>query len=87
MITTIYGRGGLSRSAETVHEDELPTGSDTQQVEACVLPLLADLISGHSAHLLTRSALTAPAVLAGLGIAVHHTTPWAEPSNRSVPIS
>ncbi|WP_327221514.1 hypothetical protein [Streptomyces cyaneofuscatus] len=81
VITTIYGRGGLSRSAETVHEDELPAGSDAPQVEACVLPLLADLISGHSAHFLARSALTAPAVLAGLGIAVHHTTPWAEPSN------
>ncbi|MFH9684852.1 DNA sulfur modification protein DndB [Streptomyces sp. NPDC017413] len=81
VITSIYGRGGLSRSAETVHEDELPAGSDAQQVEACVLPLLAGLISGHSAHFLARSALTAPAVLAGLGIAVHHTTPWAEPSN------
>ncbi|WP_326707938.1 hypothetical protein [Streptomyces cyaneofuscatus] len=58
-----------------MHEDELPAGSDAQQVEACVLPLLADLISGHSAHFLARSALTAPVVLAGLGIAVHHTTP------------
>ncbi|MFD3788411.1 hypothetical protein [Streptomyces cyaneofuscatus] len=81
VITTIYGRGGFSRSAETVHEDELPAGADAQQVEACVLPLLADLISGRSAHFLARSALTALAVLAGLGIAVHHTTPWAEPSN------
>ncbi|MFI0877666.1 DNA sulfur modification protein DndB [Streptomyces parvus] len=81
VITTIYGRGGLSRSAETVHEDELPAGTDAQQVEAYVQPLLAGLISDHSAHFLARSALTAPAVLAGLGIAVHHTTPWAEPSN------
>ncbi|MFI8352193.1 hypothetical protein [Streptomyces cyaneofuscatus] len=80
VITTIYGRGGLSRSAETVHEDEPPAGPDAQQVEGCVLPLLADLISGHSAHFLARSALTAPVVLAGLGVAVHHTMPWAEPS-------
>lgn len=81
VITTVYGRGGLSRSAETVHEDELPAETDAQQVEQCVVPLLAGLISGHRAHFIARSALTAPAVLAGLGIAVHHTTPWADPSN------
>ncbi|MFE6698415.1 DNA sulfur modification protein DndB [Streptomyces sp. NPDC057718] len=81
VITAIYGRGGLSRSAETVHEDELPAGTNAQQVEQCVVQALAGLISDHSSHFIARSALTAPAVLAGLGIAVHHTMPWAEPSN------
>ncbi|MFE7358651.1 hypothetical protein ACFU8Q_37585 [Streptomyces sp. NPDC057543] len=69
MITAIYGRGGLSRSAETVHEDELPAGSSAEQVEQSVVPLLARLIADRSEHFVSRSALTAPAVLAGLGIA------------------
>ncbi|MEU6017456.1 DNA sulfur modification protein DndB [Streptomyces sp. NPDC047515] len=81
VITAIYGRGGLSRSAETVHEDELPAGSSAEQVEQSVVPLLARLIADRSDHFVSRSALTAPAVLAGLGIAVHHTTAWADPVN------
>ncbi|MFE7403791.1 hypothetical protein [Streptomyces sp. NPDC057557] len=81
VITAIYGRGGLSRSAETVHEDELPAGSSAEQVERSVVPLLARLIADRSEHFVSRSALTAPAVLAGLGIAVHHTAPWADPVN------
>lgn len=80
VITAVYGKGGLSRSAETVHEDELPTGTTAEQVEQYVVPVLSRLIAGHTAPLLSRSALTAPAVLAGLGIAVHHTTPWADPA-------
>lgn len=81
VITAIYGRGGLTRSAETVHEDELPAGTDAEQVERGVVPLLAGLISEHFPHFASRSAITAPAVLAGLGIAVHQTTPWADPMN------
>lgn len=81
VITAIYGRAGLGRSAETVHEDELPAGANTEQVEGSVVPLLARLISDHFPHFASRSAITAPAVLAGLGIAVHQTTPWADPMN------
>lgn len=81
VITAVYGKSGLSRSAETVHEDELPMGATAGQVEQYVVPVLARLIAGHSAHFLSRSALTAPAVLAGLGIAVHHTAPWADPAH------
>ncbi|WP_406423290.1 hypothetical protein OH809_06500 [Streptomyces sp. NBC_00873] len=81
VITAIYGRAGLSRSAETVHEDELPAGTNAEQVEGSVVPTLARLISDHFPHFASRSAITAPAVLAGLGIAVHQTTPWADPMN------
>ncbi|WP_328718455.1 hypothetical protein OHT52_02540 [Streptomyces sp. NBC_00247] len=79
VITTIYGRSGLTRSAETVHEDELPAGTDAGQVENGVVPTLSRLISDFHPHFAARSAITAPAVLAGLGIAVHRTTPWADP--------
>lgn len=81
VVTAIYGRGGLARSAETVHEDELPAGARPEEVEAVVVPLLAQLISDHFPHFANRSALTAPAVLAGVGIAVHQVTPWSDPSS------
>ncbi|MFE9996866.1 DNA sulfur modification protein DndB [Streptomyces avermitilis] len=81
VVAAIYGRGGLSRSAETVHEDELPAGTRPEQVEAVVVPLLARLISEHFAHFADRSALTAPAVLAGVGIAVHQVMPWSDPAS------
>ncbi|MFD7709727.1 DNA sulfur modification protein DndB [Streptomyces sp. NPDC059786] len=81
VVTAIYGRAGLSRSAETVHEDELPAGTPPEQVEAVVVPLIARLISGHFAQFANRSALTAPAVLAGVGIALHEVTPWSDPAS------
>ncbi|MEU2280370.1 DNA sulfur modification protein DndB [Streptomyces sp. NPDC013178] len=82
VITTIYGRGGLARSAESVHEDELPAGTRAEEVEAVVVPLLARLISERFPEFADRSALTAPAVLAGVGIAAHHAMPWSEAASR-----
>ncbi|WP_425245592.1 DNA sulfur modification protein DndB [Streptomyces sp. NEAU-NA10] len=82
VITTIYGRGGLARSAESVHEDELPAGTRAEEVEAVVVPLLARLISERFPEFADRSALTAPAVLAGVGIAAHHAMPWGEAASR-----
>ncbi|MEU3039034.1 DNA sulfur modification protein DndB, partial [Streptomyces griseoaurantiacus] len=76
VVTTLFGRKGLQRSAESVHEDELPAGSRAEQVEAVVVPVLGQLIARYGRHFAARSAITAPAVLAGLGIAVHHAMPW-----------
>ncbi|MFF4571621.1 DNA sulfur modification protein DndB [Streptomyces sp. NPDC001410] len=82
VVTAIYGKVGLNRSAESVHEDELPAGTRPEQVEALIVPLLARLIAELFPDFANRSALTAPAVLAGLGIAAHHTTPWSEAASR-----
>lgn len=78
IVTAVYGRRGLSRSAETVHEDELPAGTRPGQVEDVVVPLLARFVSDHFRHFAARTAITSPAVLAGVGIAVHHTAPWSD---------
>jgi hypothetical protein len=78
VVTTLYGRGGLQRSAESVHEDELPKGYRSEQVEAAVVPVLAQLITRHAHDFTSRSAITAPAVLAGIGIAAHHAMPWTD---------
>lgn len=82
VVTAIYGRGGLARSAETVHEDELPAGTRPEQIEATVVPALARLIADRFPDFASRSAITAPAVLAGVGIAAHHTMPWSDPASR-----
>ncbi|MFF3891135.1 DNA sulfur modification protein DndB [Streptomyces sp. NPDC001914] len=82
VVTAIYGKGGLARTAESVHEDELPVGTRAEEVEAVVVPLLARLISERFPAFAARSALTAPAVLAGVGTAAHHTTPWSEAASR-----
>jgi hypothetical protein len=82
VVTTIYGRGGIARSAESVHEDELPAGTRPEEVEAAVVQLLSRLISERFADFASRSALTAPAVLAGVGIAAHHTMPWSDAASR-----
>ncbi|WP_344013634.1 DNA sulfur modification protein DndB [Streptomyces thermospinosisporus] len=80
VVTTLYGRTGLQRSAESVHEDELPTGCRPEHVENELVPILGQLINRHAREFTGRTAITAPAVLAGLGIAVHHTMPWADPA-------
>ncbi|MER6348038.1 DNA sulfur modification protein DndB [Streptomyces sp. NPDC001595] len=80
VVTTIFGPKGVQLSAESVHEDELPAGHRADQVEAAVVPILGQLITRHARDFTERSAITAPAVLAGIGIAVHHTMPWADPA-------
>lgn len=50
-------------------------------MERTVVPLLTRLVSDLFPHFASRSAITAPAVLAGLGVAVHQTTPWGDPMN------
>ncbi|MFF2774567.1 DNA sulfur modification protein DndB [Streptomyces sp. NPDC058052] len=85
VVTAVFGRSGLSRSAETVHEDELPRGVRPDQVEIVVVPLLTRFIDAHFEHLANRSALTAPAVLAGVGIAAHQVVPWGDPATALGP--
>jgi hypothetical protein len=82
VVTALFGRSGLARSAEAVYEDELPAGVRPEEAETLVVPVLARLVSEHFPHFARRSAITAPAVLAGLGIAVHHTLPWSDPASR-----
>jgi hypothetical protein len=48
VVTTLYGRGGLARSAESVHEDELPAGVRPEQAEAALVPVLGELIVRHA---------------------------------------
>lgn len=74
VITTIYGRGGLEKSSATVRDTDLPDGVSAEQLQRRVVPLLSNLLTQLYPHLAARSAASAPAVLAGIGIAAHQAT-------------
>ncbi|MEO3743105.1 DNA sulfur modification protein DndB [Plantactinospora sp. B5E13] len=77
VVTTIFGRAGLGRSSATLRTADLPEGTSPEQVERRVVPLLSTLLGHLFPQLAARSAVSAPAVLAGLGIAAHHATGWS----------
>ncbi|MFE0458149.1 DNA sulfur modification protein DndB [Kitasatospora sp. NPDC058965] len=82
VITTLHGRRGLGLSSATVHEDALPEGVTTDHIEQQLVPLLSRLIARLYPHFAARSAVSAPAVLAGLGVAAHQATSWAAAGQR-----
>ncbi|MGV9763591.1 DNA sulfur modification protein DndB [Micromonospora tulbaghiae] len=77
VITTIYGRAGLGLSSTTIRPTDLPTGATAERIERRVVPLLSNLLTHLHPQLAARSAASAPAVLAGIGIAAHQATDWA----------
>ncbi len=81
-ITALFGRGGLGKSSHTVHENALPDGVEARQAERELVPLLSSVISGLYPHFVAREAVSAPAVLAGIGIVAHQATTWADDSTR-----
>ncbi|MEU5482819.1 DNA sulfur modification protein DndB [Streptomyces mirabilis] len=82
VVTALHGRGGLALSSATVHEADLPEGVDTQQAERELVPLLSTLLGELYPHFAARHAVSAPAVLAGIGIAAHHTISWNTADRR-----
>jgi hypothetical protein len=79
VVTTIFGRRGLEFSSATVRATDLPAGTTPEQVERRVVPLLSILLAHLFPQFAARSAVSAPAVLAGIGIAAHQCTDWADP--------
>ncbi|MEU7451235.1 DNA sulfur modification protein DndB [Streptosporangium roseum] len=77
VITALHGRAGLGLSSATLHANDLPEGVTAEQAERRLVPLLSVLITQLYPHLAVRGAVSAPAVLAGIGIAAHQATGWA----------
>ncbi|MFD4276189.1 DNA sulfur modification protein DndB [Streptomyces cyaneofuscatus] len=82
VITALHGRSGLGLTSATVHEGGLPEGVSTEQAERELVPMLSQVISALFPHFAARGAVSAPAVLAGLGIAAHQATSWANGGSR-----
>ncbi|MFH9248318.1 hypothetical protein ACH4LK_23160 [Streptomyces lydicus] len=77
VITALHGRAGLALTSSTLHDDRLPQGVDAEQAGQRLVPLLSRLVTRLYPHLVARTAVSAPAVLAGIGIATHQATGWA----------
>ncbi|WP_329429384.1 hypothetical protein OG339_11845 [Streptosporangium sp. NBC_01495] len=58
----------------TLHESSLPEEVTAEQAERRLLDLLPELLRRLHLYFATRGAVSAPAVLAGIGIAVHQAT-------------
>ncbi len=77
VITALHGRSGIGKVASTLHDEDLPAGIAAEEVAERLVPLLTGLLTRLYPHLAARSALAAPAVLAGIGVAVHQATGWS----------
>jgi hypothetical protein len=77
VITAIFGRAGLGLSSVTVRPTDLPQGATPEQAERRVVPLLSTVLTHLFTQFAARSAVSAPAVLAGIGIAAYQTAGWA----------
>ncbi|MFI6581749.1 DNA sulfur modification protein DndB [Embleya sp. NPDC050493] len=78
VVTTMLGKSGIGATSGTVELDDLPEGLSELEVTQEVVGALSAIVRTLTEAFETRSAITAPAVLAGLGAAAHRTMPWAE---------
>ncbi|MDX3384474.1 DNA sulfur modification protein DndB [Streptomyces niveiscabiei] len=81
VITALHGRPGLTLTSSTLHDDGLPPGVDAERAAQRLVPLLSAIVTRLYPHLAARTAVSAPAVLAGIGIAAHQATGWAASGN------
>ncbi|MFD6326796.1 DNA sulfur modification protein DndB [Streptomyces sp. NPDC058442] len=83
VTTALLGKSGIAKTSATVTESTL---TNTKKVSAeeqkeRVVSLLSDVLTKLAPELAKGpkgTALNAPAILTGLGVAVHHATEWAE---------
>lgn len=80
-VTVLLGKPGIEATSGTIERSDLPFGIDPEAALNEVSSTVSNLIRAFSDELAGRSALTAPAVLAGVGAAAHRTTSWT----REVP--
>ncbi|GAA1899514.1 hypothetical protein GCM10009716_06670 [Streptomyces sodiiphilus] len=83
IVTTVFGSKGVQYSATHVHEGDLPPGTDADEVEAIVVRLVSRLVGDRFPDFARRSAISAPAVMAGLGVLLHRATPWCDPGHAT----
>lgn len=82
VITALHGRSGLNLSSDTVREVDLPNGVDMESAQRELVPLLSEVITSLYPHFAARGAVSAPAVLAGIGVVAHQAASWAAGGTR-----
>ncbi|WP_262402763.1 DNA sulfur modification protein DndB [Actinomadura sp. CNU-125] len=78
VLTSIFGRNGIGLSSATVHEDKLPEEVAPEQIEREVVDALSTLVTELFPYFAARSAISAPAVLAGIGVAANPIMSWSD---------
>ncbi|MFI5526680.1 DNA sulfur modification protein DndB [Streptomyces platensis] len=82
VTTALLGRAGIAKTSATVTESTLNTEKvSAEEQKERVVSLLSDVLTKLAPELAKGpkgTALNAPAILTGLGVAVHHATEWAE---------
>jgi DNA-sulfur modification-associated len=78
-VTTIFGTPGIAETSSSLEADSLPEGVDLDEATAEAASAMAQIVDAFPAEFADRTAITAPAVLAGIGALAHLTMPWYKP--------
>ncbi|MEV7009521.1 DNA sulfur modification protein DndB [Streptosporangium sp. NPDC051022] len=81
-VTTLLGKAGIEATSKTIDPQEISSGIPEELVLSEISEILSDTISRLAHKFAERSAITAPAVLAGVGAAAHRTTSLAKEQPR-----
>ncbi|MGN9907865.1 DNA sulfur modification protein DndB [Phytohabitans sp. LJ34] len=80
-VTVLFGKPGIEATSGTIEKSDL-ADIEPQIALNEVSSTVSSLVRAFSDDLATRSALTAPAILAGVGAAAHRTTSWTREQPR-----
>ncbi|MFE8989502.1 DNA sulfur modification protein DndB [Streptomyces collinus] len=78
VITTILGKSGIHAASGDVEPSDIPGEPDPQTVKRETVELLAEFMRANADLFSAKTAITAPAVLAGLGALMHRETSWTK---------
>ncbi|MFH8589832.1 DNA sulfur modification protein DndB [Streptomyces celluloflavus] len=81
IVTALLGKSGIQRTSDDVYRDNLNDKAkalDEEDIIRETTEALTNLIHTFTQQFATRTAITAPAVLAGLGATIHRSLSWAE---------
>ncbi|WP_330183822.1 hypothetical protein OHB26_09455 [Nocardia sp. NBC_01503] len=76
VVTTILGKAGIHAASGDVEIDDLPEGTDMKVVKRETVEKLSAIFQEYAGEFQAKSAITSPAVLAGLGATIHRSTSW-----------
>ncbi|MER8062736.1 MULTISPECIES: DNA sulfur modification protein DndB [unclassified Streptomyces] len=82
VVTTMLGRPGIALSSAAITEDDIPDGTTADTVRAEVTDILSWFLETYFPLFAARTAVTTPALLAGLGVAFNRAMPWSTDADR-----
>lgn len=77
-VTTLFGPRGIERTSGVIDPKKLPAGYEEDELIREAVDMLKSLFRTFTDEFAARSAITAPAVLAGLGAVANCAMSWSE---------